>query len=63
MLIGAPLGLHATLVPLYKRKSETLMNKIYGLYFFQCALVLGFFDRIEIPREEQVIRILWQKIY
>lgn len=63
MVIGVPLCLHSSLVPLYRKKSDTFMSKLYVLYFIQLTGAFAFFDRIEIPREEQVLRDHFGKKY
>merc|ERR1712154_504822 len=55
MVIGGPLCLHTTMVPLYKKKSNTFLNKVYAFWMFNAFLAFAFFDRIEIPREEAVL--------
>ena len=62
-VIGAPLCLHTTMVPLYKRKSDNYIKYIYGFWFANAVAALGFFDRIEIPREEAVLRDTFGKRY
>eukprot|EP01084_Bolivina_argentea_P269059 457164_1 len=56
MVIGMPLCLHTTMVPLYKKKSENFNKYMYAFWFANTAVALAFFDRIEIPREEAILR-------
>eukprot|EP01084_Bolivina_argentea_P223811 378609_1 len=56
MVIGGPLCFHTTLVPLYKRKGPKFLNYIYAFWSLNALAAFTFFDRIEIPREEKVLR-------
>lgn len=63
MAVGAPLCLHTTMVPLYKKKSDNYVKYIYSFWFLNAFAAFGFFDRIEIPREENVLRDTFGKRY
>ncbi len=63
MVIGAPLCLHTTMVPLYKKKSDNFLNYMYGFWFVNALAAFAFFDKVEIPREEIVLRDTFGKKY
>ena len=56
IIVGCPMALHTTMAPLYRKKSETMSQKIYGFWFVNALAAFAFFDRVEIPREEHVLR-------